>query len=70
MAIVFYDCSFTTGLASDTKGKLEIVKTGVWRCPICTYDNEDYMSSCDICGVLRNPLVKINGKNDSAAGIK
>ncbi|KAH6755565.1 Translation elongation factor EF1A/initiation factor IF2gamma family protein [Perilla frutescens var. hirtella] len=41
--------------------------TAVWRCPICTYDNEDSMSACDICGVLRNPLVKTNIKTDNIA---
>ncbi|KAK9269633.1 hypothetical protein L1049_001410 [Liquidambar formosana] len=29
----------------------------LWRCSICTYDNDESMFSCDICGVLRNPLV-------------
>ncbi|XP_011652519.1 HBS1-like protein isoform X5 [Cucumis sativus] len=28
----------------------------LWRCSICTYDNEDSFSVCDICGVLRIPL--------------
>ncbi|EPS59201.1 hypothetical protein M569_15609, partial [Genlisea aurea] len=41
----------------------------VWRCPICTYDNEDSFSACDICGVLRNPLVKANDRSESAGGI-
>ena len=31
------------------------VKPGVWRCSICTYDNDETMSYCDICGVLRYP---------------
>ncbi|KAL8057356.1 hypothetical protein ABFS82_04G180300 [Erythranthe guttata] len=50
--------------ASETMAKLEADKSGVWRCPICTYDNEDSMSACDICGVLRNPLVKAIAKMD------
>ncbi|XP_060972813.1 uncharacterized protein LOC115725432 isoform X1 [Cannabis sativa] len=29
-----------------------------WSCSICTYDNEERMNACDICGVLRNPLPK------------
>lgn len=49
--------------------KKEVIKTEVWRCPICTYDNEDTMSECDICGVLRNPLIKANIKTDNIAGI-
>ncbi|KAI3464213.1 hypothetical protein Pfo_020876 [Paulownia fortunei] len=55
------------GTAPQTIAKQEVGKSGVWRCPICTYDNEDSMSACDICGVLRNPLVKVNTKNDTAA---
>ncbi|OMO90581.1 hypothetical protein COLO4_19045 [Corchorus olitorius] len=35
----------------------ETAKHGVWRCSICTYDNDETMSACDICGVLRGPLV-------------
>ncbi|GAB4854553.1 hypothetical protein Ancab_023134 [Ancistrocladus abbreviatus] len=33
----------------------EKFKPGVWRCAICTYDNDESMSYCDICGVLRVP---------------
>ncbi|KAK3009114.1 hypothetical protein RJ639_014910 [Escallonia herrerae] len=45
--------------------KQESVRPGVWRCPICTFDNEESMSSCDICGVLRNPLVKTCSSNNA-----
>ncbi|XP_056162606.1 uncharacterized protein LOC115692681 isoform X2 [Syzygium oleosum] len=38
------------------KPNQETTRSGVWRCSICTYDNEQSMTSCDICGVLRNPL--------------
>ncbi|KAG6423951.1 hypothetical protein SASPL_114359 [Salvia splendens] len=49
----------------------EVGTAKVWRCPICTYDNEDSMSACDICGILRNPLVKSNIQiNDVAAPFK
>ncbi|KAJ9554546.1 hypothetical protein OSB04_018591 [Centaurea solstitialis] len=48
----------------------ESVRQNVWRCPICTFDNEEYMSACDICGVLRNPLVKSssNGQSNTVGG--
>ncbi|XP_076893046.1 uncharacterized protein LOC143544963 isoform X1 [Bidens hawaiensis] len=48
----------------------EVIQQNVWRCPICTFDNEEYMSSCDICGVLRNPLVRSNnnGQSSTAGG--
>lgn len=29
------------------------VRTDVWSCSICTYDNDETMSFCDICGVIR-----------------
>ncbi|XP_071715981.1 uncharacterized protein [Rutidosis leptorrhynchoides] len=41
-------------------------RQNVWRCPICTYDNEEYMSACDICGVLRNPLNKSSNNGQSS----
>ncbi|KAI8547694.1 hypothetical protein RHMOL_Rhmol07G0216200 [Rhododendron molle] len=51
--------------------KQETTRPGVWRCPICTFDNEDSMSSCDICGVLRNPLVNTHSgiKNNTVDGM-
>ncbi|PHT47447.1 hypothetical protein CQW23_11655 [Capsicum baccatum] len=55
-----YDDDYAEGNGAppETRSKQESVKAGVWRCPICTFDNEDTMNVCDICGVLRNPLVK------------
>ncbi|KAK8641181.1 hypothetical protein V6N13_010606 [Hibiscus sabdariffa] len=35
----------------------DTIRHGVWRCSICTYDNDNTMSLCDVCGVLRNPPV-------------
>ncbi|KAG5541086.1 hypothetical protein RHGRI_021088 [Rhododendron griersonianum] len=51
--------------------KQETTRPGVWHCPICTFDNEDSMSSCDICGVLRNPLVNTRSgiKNNTVDGM-
>lgn len=46
----------------------ETTRPGVWRCPICTFDNEDSMSSCDICGVLRNPLVNARSSINKNTG--
>nr|GMC69545.1 HBS1-like protein isoform X1 [Ipomoea batatas] len=54
-------------VVSKAKVKRDTSKLGVWRCPICTFDNEDSMSACDICGVLRNPLVK--GSRDSSTKV-
>lgn len=51
-------------------GKIPVTKEEpkghkLWRCSICTYDNEDSFSACDICGVLRIPLDNnINTKDD------
>ncbi|XP_048133788.1 HBS1-like protein isoform X3 [Rhodamnia argentea] len=38
------------------KPNQEATRSGIWRCSICTYDNDQSMTACDICGVLRNPL--------------
>ncbi|KAI3412915.1 uncharacterized protein J3R85_016738 [Psidium guajava] len=38
------------------KPSQETTRSGIWRCSICTYDNDQSMIACDICGVLRNPL--------------
>ncbi|XP_021670173.2 uncharacterized protein LOC110657323 isoform X3 [Hevea brasiliensis] len=35
--------------------KQELTRRGQWSCAICTYDNDENMSACDICGVIRNP---------------
>ncbi|KAG8656763.1 HBS1-like protein isoform X3 [Manihot esculenta] len=35
--------------------KQELNRPAQWRCAICTYDNDEDMSACDICGVIRNP---------------
>ncbi|XP_002268387.1 uncharacterized protein LOC100262342 isoform X3 [Vitis vinifera] len=43
----------------------ETVRRGIWRCSICTFDNDESMSACDICGVLRYPLVNIRNNNDT-----
>ncbi|RVW98940.1 Transposon TX1 uncharacterized 149 kDa protein [Vitis vinifera] len=43
----------------------ETVRHGIWRCSICTFDNDESMSACDICGVLRYPLVNIRNNNDT-----
>ncbi|XP_078168009.1 uncharacterized protein LOC144562663 [Carex rostrata] len=45
----------------------------VWSCSICTFDNEESMVVCEICGVFKESFVK-SGKeangigNDTAAG--
>ncbi|XP_045825668.1 HBS1-like protein isoform X2 [Trifolium pratense] len=54
--------NYGAGEGPDTKQ--ETIKTGVWGCSICTYDNDESMTSCDICGVMRYPLVN-NGTSNS-----
>ncbi|XP_019244181.1 PREDICTED: HBS1-like protein isoform X3 [Nicotiana attenuata] len=57
------------GTPPETRSKQELVNIGVWRCPICTFDNEYTMNACDICGVLRHPLVKsCAGSKEDADG--
>ncbi|KAF5461516.1 hypothetical protein F2P56_017605 [Juglans regia] len=46
------------------QSKQETIKRGIWRCSICTYDNDESLSVCDICGVLRNPLINYGPGSD------
>ncbi|KAL4603250.1 hypothetical protein ACB092_10G111500 [Castanea dentata] len=46
------DVYFVTGKAPQSEQ--ETSKRGLWRCSVCTYDNDEGLSACDICGVL-NP---------------
>ncbi|XP_038695829.1 HBS1-like protein isoform X2 [Tripterygium wilfordii] len=47
--------------------KQEKRTSGLWRCSICTYDNEESLYACDICGVLRNPLLNIDSNGDKGS---
>lgn len=61
-------CFFVvTGVESGTKHIS--IDSAVWRCPICTYDNEEDMPCCDICGVFRNPLVKSGNNSNVTQGM-
>ncbi|XP_052727923.1 uncharacterized protein LOC108345637 isoform X2 [Vigna angularis] len=45
--------------------KQETIRPGLWQCSICTYDNDESMAFCDICGVVRRPSHNI-GTSDSS----
>eukprot|EP00257_Ricinus_communis_P027287 XP_025014701.1 HBS1-like protein isoform X3 [Ricinus communis] len=46
------------------ESKQEISSARQWRCSICTYDNDESMNACDICGVIRNPTAGNSNNND------
>ncbi|XP_059460012.1 uncharacterized protein LOC132189330 isoform X3 [Corylus avellana] len=46
------------------QSKQGTTKRGIWSCSICTYDNDESFSACDICGVLRNPLINAGTNRD------
>ncbi|TYJ30154.1 hypothetical protein E1A91_A06G115400v1 [Gossypium mustelinum] len=52
-----YDYRYEVDENAETPSQKETIKHSVWRCSICTYDNDETMSSCDICGVLHGPLL-------------
>ncbi|XP_050363462.1 uncharacterized protein LOC126782288 isoform X2 [Argentina anserina] len=57
----YEDYDYDDDLGTQTNGKepepkQESVKRNIWRCSICTYDNEESLTECDICGVLRKPM--------------
>ncbi|KAK9091356.1 hypothetical protein Sjap_024533 [Stephania japonica] len=47
-----------------TKTEHAVTKPGLWRCPICTFDNESCEVACEICGVFRYPAVDICSKDN------
>ncbi|WOG82998.1 hypothetical protein DCAR_0102171 [Daucus carota subsp. sativus] len=53
----------------ESRTKHVSIDSAIWRCPICTYDNEDNMPCCDICGVFRNPLVKSGSNSNINSGM-
>ncbi|KAI7979217.1 hypothetical protein LOK49_Contig446G00002 [Camellia lanceoleosa] len=59
------------GLAEGPETKQENITLGVWCCSICTFDNEEGMSACNICGVLRTPLGNAcsNGNKNTVDGM-
>ncbi|XP_031497413.1 uncharacterized protein LOC116262311 isoform X1 [Nymphaea colorata] len=63
-----YDYDFEDAKGSSTSESLP--KPGTWCCPICTYDNEEKLTYCDICGVIRYPPVKsLSEKNEEAVDL-
>ncbi|KAK9699684.1 hypothetical protein RND81_08G188800 [Saponaria officinalis] len=46
----------------------ETVKSGGWPCSICTYDNHESMTYCEICGVIRFPPSSNSSNIDKKAG--
>uniref|UniRef100_A0A2P2LQN7 HBS1-like protein isoform X4 n=1 Tax=Rhizophora mucronata TaxID=61149 RepID=A0A2P2LQN7_RHIMU len=60
-----YDANDSAGEASEPKQ--ETNRTGLWRCPICTYDNDEGLSVCDICGIIRNPVAGSHNIDDRKA---
>lgn len=45
----------------------DVVKRGLWVCPICTYDNDESLSFCEFCGVIRNPSVNVSSNGGAKA---
>ncbi|KAG6706276.1 hypothetical protein I3843_07G209500 [Carya illinoinensis] len=46
------------------QSKKETINCGIWRCSVCTYDNDESLSACDICGVLRNASINSGTNSD------
>lgn len=45
--------------------KKEVSKLPVWRCSICTYENDEKLTYCEICGVI--PVSSVKRKNENLA---
>ncbi|KAH1250871.1 hypothetical protein AAZX31_05G152600 [Glycine max] len=62
------DYAYDDADAEDYEGpdtKQETIKPGLWQCSICTYDNDESMTFCDICGVVRRSLVNTGTSNSN-----
>ncbi|XP_039134817.1 HBS1-like protein isoform X2 [Dioscorea cayenensis subsp. rotundata] len=54
---------------STIKVEKKTTKLALWQCSVCNSDNEQSSSSCDICGVLRDPAQNIgNGSAENVRG--
>lgn len=49
--------------AKPLKAEKEVSKLPVWRCSICTYENDKKLTYCEICGVIPVSSVKNKNKN-------
>ncbi|CAI0438764.1 unnamed protein product [Linum tenue] len=69
-----YDYEDDNDYSVDSPAKVEEPQQKVkklWSCSICTYDNEEGMSVCDICGVIRNPVAgDFKNSNKKTAAFK
>lgn len=54
--MVLIYCFHKLAEAAEPKEQVVIAKRGLWRCAICTYDNDESMHVCDICGVIHYPV--------------
>lgn len=68
---VYLYCIYLLNFSAVTGGpdtKQETIRPGLWQCSICTYDNDESMAFCDICGVVRRPLPNIGTSDSSKIG--
>ena len=55
--------------APEPKKETSSDKVRVWGCSICTYDNDESMTACDICGVMRSSVLG-KFKDDKGTGMQ
>lgn len=68
---MFFVCNlldFISAIGEVPEPKQELNRPAQWRCAICTYDNDEDMSACDICGVIRNPTAGNYINSDKRTG--
>ncbi|ESQ41013.1 hypothetical protein EUTSA_v10012906mg [Eutrema salsugineum] len=65
-----YDYDIDIDEQEAAEPKEEVAQQGLWRCAICTYDNDESMFVCDICGVLRHPSAGNQTINNNTAPFK
>uniref|UniRef100_A0A1D1ZDB6 HBS1-like protein n=1 Tax=Anthurium amnicola TaxID=1678845 RepID=A0A1D1ZDB6_9ARAE len=65
-----YDYDDVDGKTSQIAQSHKVKEPGLWRCSICTYDNDASLSSCDICGVIRESFVNQSTRGKEKASFK
>lgn len=53
-----YDADIGGEEARPSSVEKEDSKPHVWRCSVCTFDNDENLPYCELCGIIRDPSAK------------
>ncbi|KAJ6814759.1 HBS1-like protein [Iris pallida] len=55
-----YDHGLDDNAVKSSQQEKTVSNPGIWRCSICTYDNDESSLSCDICGAVCDAKSSVN----------